>query len=82
MNWRDSASCLSVPAELFFPEPQGASAVPALRVCGTCEVRAECLTEHMDEQDGIYGGTTPNDRVRLREAARKAGRKTQRRRCA
>jgi hypothetical protein len=81
-DWREAASCLSVTPDLFFPEPQGASALPALRVCAGCDVRNECLTEHMGEVEGIYGGTTPRDRVRLRIATRAAGGKTPRRRAA
>ena len=37
-------------------------------VCSTCPVIAECLAHALDHEAwGVWGGTTPNERVRLRK---------------
>ena len=42
----------------------------ALRICDGCPVRQQCLDFAMrsGEKDGIWGGTTPEERVRTRRA--------------
>lgn len=70
LDWRVSASCLSVTPDIFHPEPQGASTAAAMRVCAGCPVRIECLTEHVGEPFGVWGGTTPKQRRRMRRGGR------------
>lgn len=75
VDWRTAALCREVDPELMFPT-KGQSAKPAKRICGRCRVRRACLTSALefsdaDDRFGIFGGTTPAERKRLRrEAAR------------
>jgi WhiB family redox-sensing transcriptional regulator len=56
-GWQDRALCAQTDPEAFFPET-GGSTREAKRVCGSCEVRAECLGYALDhdERFGIWGG--------------------------
>ena len=75
-DWRLEAACATVDPELFFPEPgQAPQATAAKQVCAGCAVRGPCLEAalhgpqaHQDHV-GIFAGTTPSDRVRLRGRA-------------
>ena len=42
-------------------------AIRAKTVCASCPVRQECLAEHLDEEYGIFGGYTEQERARIRE---------------
>jgi WhiB family redox-sensing transcriptional regulator len=66
-NWHESANCLGVDPDLFFPE-RGASTKEAKGVCAGCEVRMECLEYALDhgEKFGIWGGMSERERRRLR----------------
>ena len=59
MSWREHAACLGHDVAMFFPE-RNAPTEPALAICATCPVRAECLDAADD--DGIWGGTTAVER--------------------
>lgn len=65
--WQDSANCLGVDPDLFFPE-RGASTREAKEVCRGCEVRNDCLEYALDngEKFGIWGGLSERERRRLR----------------
>jgi WhiB family transcriptional regulator, redox-sensing transcriptional regulator len=71
-EWRAASACLSADPELFFPVAQGSAAdgqtSSALRVCAGCAVRQQCLDFAMTsgEAHGIWGGTTPEERIRAR----------------
>lgn len=71
LTWMDMAVCAQVDPELFFP-PHRANhlGVLAKRICARCPVRAECLRYALTdpELDGIWGGTTPRERQRLRRS--------------
>jgi WhiB family redox-sensing transcriptional regulator len=73
-NWRAAGACLSADPDLFFPIAVGTAAddqvSQALRVCGDCQVRRQCLDFAMQtgEASGIWGGTTPEERIRARRA--------------
>ncbi|MFD7840598.1 WhiB family transcriptional regulator [Streptomyces sp. NPDC059761] len=65
-------ACRNADPALFFPaygvplsEPQ---ITAAKELCATCPVREECLAiaVRSDESDGIWGGTTPLERRRMR----------------
>jgi DNA-binding CsgD family transcriptional regulator len=64
------ALCAQADPELWLPE-QGGHSSAAKRICARCEAFEECLTyalEHQLDQpgDGVWGGTTPRERRRMR----------------
>jgi WhiB family redox-sensing transcriptional regulator len=73
-NWRAESACLNTDPDVFFPLAVGTAATKqvnrALRICDGCAVRQQCLDFALrsGEKDGIWGGTTPEDRVRARRA--------------
>jgi WhiB family transcriptional regulator, redox-sensing transcriptional regulator len=68
-SWRDDAACLDHPAE-WFTDPAPGDARRAVDVCNTCPVKRPCLDAALEIEVsadlGIWGGTTPNTRRRLR----------------
>lgn len=68
-DWVDDALCAQTDPEAFFPEA-GDNVNPALRICQACPVRQKCLDWALanNETFGVWGGTTPNDRRKLRRA--------------
>ena len=75
MDWRHRARCRDVDPELFFPVgttgPAEAQVQAAKAICANCPVKAECLAWalRVGEPDGIWGGTTPEERRYLRRTA-------------
>lgn len=67
-GWRGRGRCLEHDPELFFPnaaeDPSSAQAI-----CATCGVRGPCLAASLDvgECDGVWGGTTPEERRVMRQ---------------
>lgn len=74
-DWRAAGACLSADPDLFFPISKGAvtdqQVTVALSVCAGCPVREQCLDFAMQtaEVNGIWGGTTPEERIRARRKA-------------
>ena len=69
-EWTAKALCLQVDPDLFFPSGYSLSEIAACkRVCSQCEVRLQCLAHALeaDEQHGVWGGTTPLERERLKQ---------------
>lgn len=68
--WRRYAACLGAdPEEFFKTREHGREARLAInKYCVPCPVRAECLEEGMKERIGVWGGTTPLERRKLRLA--------------
>ena len=69
-GWQERALCAQTDPEAFFPE-KGGSTREAKRICGRCDVKAECLEyalEH-DERFGIWGGLSERERRRLKRRA-------------
>lgn len=70
-DWRDDALCPQVSIDEFHVE-QGIGSTEqinfAKQICGLCPVQAECLDYALaaNEQIGVWGGTTPKARQRLR----------------
>lgn len=64
-----SALCAQTDPELFFPETHQAYVQinQAKAICANCDIRMECLQEALTYEytDGIWGGTTPNERVQI-----------------
>ena len=73
-NWRAESACLNTDPDVFFPVAVGTAAgklvTRALRICDGCPVKQQCLDYAMrsGEKDGIWGGTTPEERIRARRA--------------
>ena len=73
--WRNDAACLDEDPELFFPEGESEryqrQIEAALEVCATCPVIEECLSYALeaDQRTGIWGGTTAEQRRRIRLGA-------------
>jgi WhiB family redox-sensing transcriptional regulator len=67
MSWEDSAACLEVDPDLFFPESSRASA-QIKRFCAACPVNVPCLKVAMNERItfGVWGGLDFNERKKLR----------------
>ena len=83
MDWRSDGACLAADPDLFYPVAAGAAAGPeisrALRMCDSCPVKRKCLDFAMQtgEATGIWGGTTPEERIRVLRArgTRRPGRR-------
>lgn len=79
-EWPELAACRDpdVDPEIFFPLAEagpGAREIAAARtVCARCPVVMQCLDWALraGEPAGIWGGTTPDERRRLRRYARDA----------
>lgn len=69
--WMADALCTETDPDAFFPNP-GESLAPAKRVCGACDVPAECLeyANRLVIVEGVFGGLSPNQRRRMRVTAR------------
>ncbi|WP_026412743.1 WhiB family transcriptional regulator [Actinomadura oligospora] len=75
-HWSDHAICRGADPDLFFPIGYAA---PVLReqerqakaICANCPVVADCLrwALRVGEPDGVWGGTTPEERRLLRRRA-------------
>jgi WhiB family redox-sensing transcriptional regulator len=74
-DWRAAGACVTADPDLFFPiSARGAGvqqADRAVRICASCQVRRQCLEFAMrtGETEGIWGGTTPEERVRALRGA-------------
>ncbi|MET3806910.1 hypothetical protein ABIB25_003930 [Nakamurella sp. UYEF19] len=68
-DWHERALCAQTDPEAFFPE-KGGSTREAKKICTGCEVRAECLTYALanDERFGIWGGLSERERRRLKRS--------------
>ena len=66
-TWTDQAACRGTDTEIFFPANADEEA-EALSICATCPVRAQCLDYAIRNREtyGIWGGTTPEQRRRIR----------------
>jgi len=65
-NWKNSAACASIGGDVWFPEA-AKSPRDAIRICNTCLVKTMCLVAGMEETAGIWGGTLPAERARMRD---------------
>jgi WhiB family redox-sensing transcriptional regulator len=84
-NWRAESACRTADPDLFFPVAVGTAAgkqiARAQRICAGCPVRQECLDFALltREPAGIWGGTTPEERIRaLRARHRRPSRRAAR----
>jgi WhiB family redox-sensing transcriptional regulator len=71
-SWRDLANCRFTRPDLFFPAgstgPAADEIEAAKAVCEACAVKAACLQFALEtnQEPGIWGGTTEDERRRLR----------------
>ncbi|MGH3927892.1 MAG: WhiB family transcriptional regulator, partial [Pseudonocardiaceae bacterium] len=84
-SWRNKAACLGQDPERFFPLGVTGLASDQIRqakaVCAGCEVRAACLRWALEtNQDaGIWGGLSEDERREERREERRALRRSRRR---
>lgn len=78
--WRTGAACRDTTPDLFFPVGQTGPAIQHIKdakaVCDTCAVAVECLEYAlMTNQDaGIWGGLTEDERRKIRRERRREAR--------
>lgn len=72
-DWQAYAACAETDPDAFFVE-KGQSTREAKAICAGCFVRAECLEYALatDQIFGVWGGTSENQRKRLRAERRRA----------
>ncbi len=63
LSWQVDSLCAQTDPEAFFPE-KGGSTREAKKICGSCEVRSQCLEYALenDERFGIWGGLSERER--------------------
>ncbi|MFG3660914.1 WhiB family transcriptional regulator [Streptomyces sp. NPDC047706] len=84
MDWREQALCGGADPDLFFPigdtssRPTEAQTALAKTVCRRCPVIRECLSWALaaDPPDGVWGGTTADERRAMRQRLIHQPRKT------
>jgi WhiB family redox-sensing transcriptional regulator len=65
----EQAACAGEDLNMFFPDTPNNRAVAAKAVCKTCSVVAECLQFALENyEQGVWGGTTDNQRRHLRRS--------------
>lgn len=75
-HWRSQSICRDSNPDLFFPIGTTGQALEQIEaakaVCGACPVRRECLEFAMatNQESGVWGGTTDDERRRLRKTWR------------
>ncbi|GMA89834.1 hypothetical protein GCM10025869_03630 [Homoserinibacter gongjuensis] len=85
MDWRDKAACLTVDPELFFPVGNTGPAVDQIEkaktVCGRCTVSEQCLQYALEtnQDSGVWGGLSEDERRALKRRAARAPRQLGRR---
>ncbi|MFN2506809.1 MAG: WhiB family transcriptional regulator [Acidimicrobiales bacterium] len=73
-DWRERASCRLTNPDLFFPAGGTGVAIEQIEaakaICQTCPVPDSCLQFALEtnQEAGIWGGTTEDQRRRLRRA--------------
>lgn len=72
-DWRDNAACRDTDPDLFFPIGTTGPAVDqidsAKAVCVECDAQTACLAFALatNQESGIWGGTSEEERRRLRK---------------
>lgn len=78
VSWHDQASCRDADPELFYtPDTHDMARYfsqkqEAIAICEQCPVMEQCREYAIEagEQLGIWGGTTPRDREKIRKGRR------------
>lgn len=80
-DWRSYAACRDTDPDLFFPVGTTGPALDqiaeAKRVCQACDAQSDCLEFALatNQDSGIWGGTSEEERRKLRKAWLAARRK-------
>ena len=80
-DWRDQAACTDTDPDLFFPIGSTGPAIEQIEaakaVCRACEVQGACLEFALatNQEAGVWGGTSEEERRKLRKAWLAAQRK-------
>lgn len=71
-DWRDLSACRDTDPDLFFPVGTTGPAIEQIEnakaVCAECEARQQCLEFALttNQDSGIWGGTSEEERRKLR----------------
>lgn len=72
-GWQDRGACRGMDTEMFYPDAErraraDTASLAAYWTCRGCRVRQVCLEYALetDQRHGIWGGTSPEQRLRLR----------------
>jgi WhiB family transcriptional regulator, redox-sensing transcriptional regulator len=82
LDWRKDATCRDLNPELFFPIGVTGQAVDQIEIakmyCGNCPSKDQCLEFAVttNQEYGVWGGTTEDERRVLRRQWRAANRRT------
>jgi WhiB family transcriptional regulator, redox-sensing transcriptional regulator len=77
MSWREDVACRDADPDLFFPisttEAGQRQMEEAKRICRDCPAQIQCLAWAVENAvtDGVWGGTTPDERRVMRSLSRK-----------
>jgi WhiB family redox-sensing transcriptional regulator len=80
MNWCEDVACRNADPDLFFPIGTIGAALrqmeEAKRICRACPVQIQCLAWALENgvADGVWGGTTPDERRIIRSLSRRTTR--------
>lgn len=73
MEFMQHGFCVGLDPDLFFPESGKRVPLEARQACDQCDVRPRCLEWALKYEDfGYWGGTTPDERTKLRRHKRVA----------
>ena len=64
MKWQAKAACTPEDSALMFSE-LGSKVARMKAICANCPVQVQCLALGMDDEFGIFGGMTPDERKQL-----------------
>ena len=73
-DWRVDAACRDTDPDLFFPVGTTGPAIEqiasAKAVCGECDAQSDCLEFALatNQDSGVWGGTSEEERRKLRKA--------------
>jgi WhiB family redox-sensing transcriptional regulator len=66
-SWVKDALCKGMGTETFFPgQHQRKSVIEACKFCSACPVQDRCLDYGLEEEHGIWGGTSGRQRQKSR----------------
>jgi WhiB family transcriptional regulator, redox-sensing transcriptional regulator len=81
-TWRQDAACAHMDTLIFFPVGETGGMTQqvdlAKKICSSCPVREQCLEFAIAtiQNDGIWGGTTEDERRLIKRARRAAARRS------
>ncbi len=65
-DWKEYAPCLKV-TDVFFIEGSGSVYTAARRYCCNCLVVVDCLIDGLEEEFGMRGCLSPNERITVND---------------